>query len=145
MRILSTFEQNRFPKGTASGTVMPIISGFWLKSGWLQDLLISLENHRASSLIAAVVKSLNLFELLLVASWCSVSTDYWTEKMFENIHSLEIGVVKVSIILSVVGVILTSFVWKRRHLYMLSWKCEGPFYKPFIGNVFDFGFSPQSE
>lgn len=52
---------------------------------------------------------------------------------------------KLSTTVALVVVSLSIFVWWRRHLYVISWKCHGPVYKPLFGNIFDFGTSAQSE
>lgn len=33
------------------------------------------------------------------------------------------------------GLTLLAWVWRRRHLYRLSWKCGGPVALPIIGNA----------
>lgn len=65
---------------------------------------------------------------------------------FEDIQKLVKANVDPSVVIGVVvGIILLSVAWRRRHWYYLSWVTEGPMYKPFVGNLLDFGFSSQSE
>lgn len=51
--------------------------------------------------------------------------------MFNNQSTMLISITLIVIILVVV---IVPWMWKRRQLYKLSWKLNGPFAWPLIGN-----------
>ena len=65
---------------------------------------------------------------------------------FEDIQKLVGLSINPSVVIVTAAVsILLWLAWERRHWYYLSWQTDGPMYKPFVGNLLDYGFSAQSK
>lgn len=63
--------------------------------------------------------------------------------MLEGVQKQVAENVTVALAVIAVTIAMTGIFWQRRRLWYLSWRLEGPIYKPIVGNIFDFGSSAQ--
>lgn len=49
------------------------------------------------------------------------------------------------VVLVLILIKIAQIFWNRRHLYRLSYQCDGPFAWPFIGNLFDIRATSDGE
>lgn len=50
-----------------------------------------------------------------------------------------------AVVIILIIIKIVKILWNRRHLYRLSYQCDGPFSWPIVGNLFDFGTTGESE